>query len=472
MIEDAILAGIIYDEDYSRKVLPHLKESYFRDEGHRLTLKLITNYINKYNSRPSREALALDLTSMKGLSQQDFEATRDTLARLEKPEVEQQWLVDNSEKFCQDKALYNAIMESVNIADGESEGAARGQIPKILEEALAVSFETQIGHDYMEDVEERFHFYHNKGDKIPFSMESFNDITRGGFERKTINIFLGGTNVGKSLVMCSLAADYLMKGYNVLYITLEMAEKKIAQRIDANLLDIAMGDMLDIPKDTFMKKVERLKSRQPGRLQIKEFPTSCAHVGHFRHVLNELRTKKNFVPDVVIIDYLNICASSRVKAGSNANSYTIVKSITEELRGLFVEHNVIGITATQTNREGYDDSDVSVTSTSESFGVPMTADWMGAIVSNEQLAQLNQYLVIQLKSRYDDIQRLRKFMIGVDRAKMRIYHVKPDLYDGGDGNKGGGGPRNSPNKPKGDPPLNRHGAGEVTRKSTAEFDFS
>jgi archaellum biogenesis ATPase FlaH len=468
MIEQTLLSGVLYDEDFSRQVIPFLKEEYFRDDGQRITLKLIIQYINKYTSIPTKEALAIDLSKLMGLSQSEFDSAKTCIMNLERPDVEHDWLVDQAEVFCQDKALFGGLMEALSIADGNADGVSRGQIPKLLEEALAVSFDTSIGHDFIEDAEDRFDYYHTKGDKIKFMLESFNDCTRGGFERKTINIVLGGTNVGKSLVMCHLGADYVMGGSNVLYITMEMAEKKIAQRIDANLLDTAMDDLMELPKDAYLKKLQRVRDKQPGRLVIKEFPTASAHVGHFRHLLNELRIKKNFKPDVIIIDYLNICASSRVRSGANANSYTIVKSIAEELRGLFVEYNAVGITATQTNREGFDDSDVGLTSTSESFGVPMTADWMGAIVSNDELAALNQYLAIQLKSRYDDINRMRKFMIGVDRPKMRLFDVDSSVYSGG-GNHGGGKPKDPD---KNDRPLNTFGAADKIQKKAAEFDFN
>jgi len=472
MIEATILAGVLYDEDFSRKVMPHLKEEFFREDGHRITHKLIANFVNKYGKSPTRDALGLDLVAMKGLSQSEFDAAKDCIASLDRPDVDYEWLTDQTEAFVQDKALYNGLMESIAIADGKSEGVSRGQIPKLLEEALAVSFDSHIGHDFTDDAEDRFNYYHTKADKIPFSMESFNERTRGGFERKTLNIILGGTNVGKSLAMCSLAADYIMKGYNVLYITMEMSEKKIAQRIDANLLDTAMDELMEIPRDLFFKRLDRVKAKQPGKLVIKEFPTATAHVGHFRHLTNELRIKKGFKPDVIIIDYLNICASARIRAGANANSYTIVKSIAEELRGFFVEQNAVGITATQTNREGFEDSDLSLTSTSESFGVPMTADWMGAFVSNDELAELNQYLCIQLKSRYDDINRAKKFMVGVDRPKMRLYDVDASVYSGQSGGGKDDGPKGGkPKKDKDDPPLNKFGAGEKVRK-TAEFDFS
>lgn len=476
MIEQTILSGVVFNEDFSRQVVPFLREDYFREEGQRVVLKLILAYINKYNKSPTREALAVDLSNMEGLSQSEFEAAKKCLGDLDRPDVDQQWLVDSCETFVQDKALYNGLMEAISIADGKAEGVSRGQIPRLLEEALAISFDTSVGHDFLDDAEARFNYYHTRADKIPFMLSSFNDITRGGFERKTLNIFLGGTNVGKSLIMCHLAADYLMSGKNVLYISMEMAEQKIAQRIDANLLDVAMDALLELPRDAFMKKINRLREKQPGKLVVKEFPTASAHVGHFRHVINELRIKKNFKPDVIIIDYLNICASARVRAGANANSYTIVKSIAEELRGLFVENNAVGITATQTNREGFSDSDVGLESTSESFGVPMTADWMGAAVSNEELAALNQYLMIQLKSRYDDINRLKKFMIGVDRPKMRLFDTEATVYSGGnnsdDGDKGRPrGPNRKPKDPdKTDPPLNRHGAAEPQKKA-AEFDF-
>jgi len=476
MIEQTILSGVISDEIYSRRVMPHLKEEYFRQDGHRIAFKLAESYLNKYNKLPTRDALGLDLVNLKGLSQSEFEGAVQVIEALDKPDVDYDWLLDNTETFCQDKGLFNALTRAVDIADGNDTGVSRGEIPKLMQDALAISFDTAIGHEFVDDAEERFAYYHERGDKIPFAMESFNSRTKGGFERKTLNILLGGTNVGKSLVMCSLAADYLMKGYNVLYITMEMAEKKIAQRIDANLLDTNMDDLLELSKEQFLNKIEKVRAKQPGRLVVKEFPTSSAHVGHFRHVVNELKLKKNFVPDVIVIDYLNICASSRVKAGANANSYTIVKSIAEELRGFFVETNTVGITATQTNRDGFDNSDVDLTSTSESFGVPMTADWMGAIVSNEELVALNQYMVIQLKSRYDDINRAKKFMVGVDRPKMRLYDVDASVYAHQPEAKKDDGKKDWKGKKSEDKPLNTFGGNEPRRQTTlissANFDFS
>lgn len=477
MIEQTILSGAVYDDLYSRRVLPHLKEEYFRQDGQRITFNLLSEYVNKYNKMPTRDALALDLTNKKGLSQAEFEDAVRVIEALEKPEVDHDWLVDNTESFCQDKGLFNALTHAIDIADGNDKGVGRGEIPKLLADALGISFDTAIGHEFMDDAEARFAYYHERGDKIPFMLDSFNQRTRGGFERKTLNILLGGTNVGKSLVMCSLAADYMMKGYNVLYITLEMAEKKIAQRIDANLLDTNMDDLLELSLEAYLKKIEKVKGKAPGRLVVKEFPTASAHVGHFRHVVNELKLKKNFVPDIIFIDYLNICASSRVKAGANANSYTIVKSIAEELRGFFVETNTVGITATQTNRDGFDNSDVDLTSTSESFGVPMTADWMGAIVSNDELVAASQYMVIQLKSRYDDINRAKKFMVGVDRPKMRLYDVDTSIYaHKPDEKKDAGGKKDwkgsKPGKQAEDKPLNTFGGDKRRQTSTANFDFS
>ena len=429
MIEQNILNGVLYNEEYARCVLPFLNLTYFRDDGQRTVLGLIQNYIEKYNKTPSIEALAIDLSNKDGLSQKAFESARETLGEIKQPEVDIEWLTDQTEQFCKDRAVYNAIRDSMGILEDEKGEKSRGEIPKLLQEALAVSFDTSIGHDYLEDFEHRFDFYHRREERIPFDLQYFNKITKGGLPRKTLNIILAGTGVGKSLAMCHFAATNLMHGKNVLYITLEMAEEKIAQRIDANLLDVSVDDLESLPRDAFEKKVARVREKTMGRLVVKEFPTSSAHAGHFRHLLNELRIKKKFVPDVIYIDYLNICASSRMKMGASVNSYTYIKSIAEEFRGLAVEFNVPVVSATQTTRGGYDNSDVGLTDTSESFGLPATADIMFALIATEELNELGQLLVKQLKNRYNDLNRDTRFTVGVDRAKFRLYDVEQSAQD-------------------------------------------
>ncbi len=429
MIEQNILSGVLYNEEYARSVLPFLSLNYFRDDGQRIVLGLIQNYIEKYNKTPSVEALAIDLTNKDGLSQKAFESAKDALSAVAKPEVDMEWLKDQTEQFCKDRAIYNAIRDSMSILEDKDGTQARGNIPKLLQDALGVSFDTSVGHDYLDDFEHRFDFYHRREERIPFDLEYMNKITKGGLPRKTLNIILAGTGVGKSLAMCHFAATNLMHGKNVLYITLEMAEEKIAQRIDANLLDVTVDELEELPRDAFEKKIERVRAKTMGRLVVKEFPTSAAHAGHFRHLLNELRIKKKFVPDVIYIDYLNICASSRMKMGASVNSYTYIKSIAEEFRGLAVEFNVPVVSATQTTRGGYDNSDVGLTDTSESFGLPATADIMFALVATEELNALGQLMVKQLKNRYGDLSHNTRFTVGVDRSKFRLYDVEQSAQE-------------------------------------------
>ena len=425
MIEEKILSALVQDQTYMRKVLPFLKAEYFREEGEKVFLKIYQEYVNKYNKPPSLTAMAVELNGMGNLTQAQFEQTRDLIVNAAKDpaDVDYSWLLDKTEEFCQDRALYNAIMDSIKLVDSPDAKVSKGNIPKMLQDALAVSFDTKLGHEFIEDAERRFDFYHAIEERVAFSIDILNEVTGGGVPRKTLNVILAGTNVGKSLAMCSMAADNLVQGKNVLYITMEMAEERIMQRIDANLLDVTMDDLMALPRDAYMKKIARVRDKTVGKLFVKEFPTAGAHAGHFRHLLHELKTKKNFVPDVIYIDYLNICASQRIRANSNANSYTIVKSIAEELRGLAIEFNVPIWTATQTNRTGFSNSDPDLTDTSESFGLPMTADFFIALVTNEQLAAANQFMVIQLKSRYGDANRKKRFLIGVDRAKMRLFNL-------------------------------------------------
>jgi replicative DNA helicase len=435
MIEQLILSNLALNEEYARKILPFVKEEYFSDNSQRVVYKLIKEYIDEYNRNPTREALIIDLGSKDGLNTATFEAAQKLISALDTESHDMPWLIDKTERFCQDKAIYNAIMASIKIMENKNENHSRGAIPQLLSDALGVSFDSNIGHDFLEDFDSRFDFYHRKEERIPFRLSLFNLITKNGLPRKTLNVILAGTGVGKSLAMCSFAADNLLDGKNVLYITMEMSEEKIAERIDANLLDVDIQLIENLPRDVYDKKVAKVKNKTVGKMIIKEFPTASAHAGHFRHLLNELRLKKNFVPDMIYIDYLNICASSRIKQGGSVNSYTYIKSIAEELRGLAVEFDVPVVTATQTTRGGYENTDVSLTDTSESFGLPATADLMFAIITSEQLEQLGQLMIKQLKNRYNDPSSNRRFVIGVERSKMRLYDVEQSAQTLNDADK-------------------------------------
>ena len=434
-IERIIFNGLVYNEEYGRKVIPFLKEEYFADYNDKVIFRIIDAYVKKYNSFPSKEALAIDLTNESNVSEDSFNKCKTIVQEIEKDENSKlDWLLDQTEKWCQEKALYNAIMKSIQVMDDKTGKHSKGSIPQILTDALGVSFDTHIGHDFIEDAESRFEFYHTVESRIPFDLEYFNKSTQGGLPKKTLNIALAGTGVGKSLFMCHCAAANMVAGLNVLYITMEMAEERIAERIDANLLDVTIDELKLIPKDSYDKKMARVKSKTTGKLVIKEYPTACAGSANFRHLLNELKIKKNFMPDIIYIDYLNICLSSRIKNGANVNSYTLVKAIAEELRGLAVEFDVPIVSATQTTRSGYSSSDVGLEDTSESFGLPATADFMFALISTEELQDLGQIMVKQLKNRYSDPGINRRFVVGVDRSKMRLYNVEQsaqeDLLDG------------------------------------------
>ena len=435
MIERQILARLIHDEDFLRKTLPFLKPDYFNSRVDKAVYNLIDNFVKQYNSLPSKTALVVDSDSTVGYNQDEYDEIVACINDLKEDTTDQQWLLDQTEKFCQDRAIYNAIMSSIQILDGRDTNNAKGNIPQILSDALAVSFDTNIGHDFLEDFAARYDFYHKKEHRIPFDLEYFNRITKGGLPNKTLNVALAGTGVGKSLFMCHCAAANLSAGHNVLYITLEMSEEKIAERIDANLLNVQVDELTVLPKEAYEKKVNRVKEKTAGKLIIKEYPTASAGANHFRHLLNELRLKRSFAPDIIYIDYLNICVSSRLKHGSNVNSYTYIKSIAEELRGLAVEFVVPIMTATQTTRSGYSNTDVGLEDTSESFGLPATADLMFALISTEELQDLGQIMVKQLKNRYSDPSTHRKFVIGVDRPKMKLYdveqHAQEDIIDDG-----------------------------------------
>ena len=428
-IERVIFNNLVFNEEYGRKVLPFLNDNYFSDYSEKVVFEVINEYFLKYNAPPSMESLAIDLSN-KSLNEQTFKVCKEILSDIKQEETDLGWLVDQTEKFCQEKAVYNAIMSSIQILDDRTGKTSKGAIPQILSDALAVSFDTNIGHDFLEDSDGRYEFYHQKEVKIPFDLEYFNKITKGGLPKKTLNIALAGTGVGKSLFMCHCAASNLTEGKNVLYITLEMAEERIAERIDANLLDCNLDDLKVLPKEIYDKKIAKVKRKTDGKLIIKEYPTACAGSANFRHLLNELKLKKKFYPDIIYIDYLNICMSSRIKNGANVNSYTLIKAIAEELRGLAVEFNVPIVSATQTTRSGYSSSDVGLEDTSESFGLPATADFMFALIKqSDEMADLNQIMVKQLKNRYGDIGFNSKFVIGVDRSKMRLYDVEPEAQN-------------------------------------------
>ena len=425
-LEHSILKNLIYNEEYTRKVMPFIQPEYFSDNTEKIVFGEIKEFVEKYKNLPTHEALVINFTESKTLTEEQVRGSIEILNQLHKNKdepTEQQWLTEQTEKFCQDKAIYNAIMDAVQILDSKT-NKAKGEIPKILSDALGVSFDRNVGHDYISDYESRYDFYHRKEERIPFDLDFFNKITKGGLPNKTLNIALAGTGVGKSLFMCHVAAGCISQGYDVLYITMEMAEEKIAERIDANLLNIRLDDLHIISKDEYTKKFQSLQNKTHGRLIIKEYPTASAGSMHFRSLLNELQLKKSFRPKIIFIDYLNICCSSRLKPGSNVNSYTYIKAIAEELRGLAVEFNVPIVSATQTTRSGYSNSDVDLTDTSESFGLPATADFMFALINTEELEQLNQIMVKQLKNRYNDPSSNKKFVIGVDRAKMKLYDVE------------------------------------------------
>jgi len=427
-IENLILSHLIFDERYIRDVLPYIDDAYFSRE-YRIVLNQIRDYFHEYNNAPSTSALRIELND-KNLNQTDYEQCNEIIDNIgEQYEIEYDWLLEKTEKFCQDKAIYNAIMESIQVIDGSSK-KDKGSIPEILQDALSVSFDTNIGHDFLEDYEDRYDFYHRVVERLPFDIDYMNKITRGGIPRKTLNIILAGTGVGKTLMMCHFAASNLMQGKNVLYITLEMAEERIAERIDANLMNVTLEDLETLPKESYAKKLERVKGKTSGKLVIKEYPTASVGSGHFRHLLNELKTKKKFIPDIIYIDYLNLCVSTRVKMGSNVNTYSYIKSIAEELRGLAVEYNLPIFSATQTNRTGYTNSDVGLEDTSESFGLPATADFMIAAISTEELENLGQLMIKQLKNRYGDPATHRRFVVGVDRSRMKLYDVEQSAQDG------------------------------------------
>jgi replicative DNA helicase len=429
-VEFLILRNLLHNEDYVRKVIPFLKSEYFEDTNQRIVFEEILSFIQEYNQPATKEVLCIEVEKRKDINDTSFTEIVHLIQNLDDVPIEFGWLVDTTEKWCRDRAIYIALMESIHIADGKDEKKNRDSIPSILSDALAVSFDTHIGHDYLIDYEQRYESYHKKEEKIEFDLEYFNKITKGGLPNKTLNIALAGTGVGKSLFMCHVAASVLLQGRNVLYITLEMAEERIAERIDANLLNVPIQDIAELPKQMFENKVTNLAKKTQGSLIIKEYPTASAHAGHFKSLLNELALKKSFRPDIIFIDYLNICSSSRYRGNANINSYTFVKAIAEELRGLAVEFNVPIVSATQTTRSGFSNNDVDLTDTSESFGLPATADLMFALISTEELEELGQILVKQLKNRYNDPTIHKRFVIGIDRAKMRLYDCDQAAQNG------------------------------------------
>ena len=434
-IEVLILRNLLYNEEYLRKVIPFIKSDYFEDSNQKVVYEEISNYVNQYNSLSTKEVLCIEAEKRTDINDTSFKEVTKLISYLEDEPTDYDWLIDTTEKWCRDRAIYLALMESIALADGSDEQKGRDAIPGILSDALAVSFDSNIGHDYLNDYEERFKFYTQKEDRISFDLEYFNRITQGGLVNKSLNVALAGTGVGKSLFMCHVASSVLLQGSNVLYITLEMAEEKIAERIDANLLNVPIQEISKLPKVMFENKVTSLANKTQGTLIIKEYPTASAHSGHFKSLLNELALKKSFRPDIIFIDYLNICASSRYRGNSTVNSYSYIKAIAEELRGLAVEANVPIVSATQTTRSGYGSSDVELTDTSESFGLPATADLMFALISTEELESLGQILVKQLKNRYNDLNMNKRFVVGIDRAKMRLYDceqtAQEDILDNG-----------------------------------------
>ena len=432
-LEKTILKNLIYNDEYARKVLPFIRSDYFSDQVEKNVFKEIAEFVSKYKTPPTHEALVINFTESKSLTEPEVKsaiALLNDIHEVRNEPSDAAWLTDETEKFCQDKAIYNAIMESVGILDDKQKTKAKGEIPKLLSDALAVSFDNSVGHDYLNDYDARYDFYHRVEARIRLDLDLFNKITKGGFPIKTLNIALAGTGVGKSLFMCHCAASSISQGHNGLYITMEMAEEKIAERIDANLLNIDLNELQTISREDYARKFDVLKNKTQGKLIIKEYPTASAHAGHFRALLNELKLKKNFTPDIIFVDYLNICCSSRIKMGASVNSYAYIKSIAEELRGLAVEFGVPVVTATQTTRSGFSNTDVGLEDTSESFGLPATADFMFALISNEELEQLGQIMVKQLKNRYGDPNLYKRFVVGVDRAKMRLFDTEESAQQG------------------------------------------
>ena len=427
-IENTIIKNLIQNETYTRKVIPFIKSEYFTESSEKLVFEEISNYFDKYTKSPTVEALLINLDNVTSKGDAIVKSSKELIGNIQKDDTPLDWLIDETEKWCKDRAIYIAVMDSIEVLDEKSKRST-GEIPDLLKDALSVSFDTHIGHDQLEDAEERFEFYNTEEEKMPFDLEYFNKITKGGLPNKTLNICLAGTGVGKSLFMCHMASNCLLMGKNVLYITMEMSEERIAERIDANTMNVPMKELPDVSKKDYDKKIQRIKNKTKGKLIVKEYPTAAAHVGHFRHLLQELNIKKDFRPDIIFIDYLNICASHRIRPGSGANSYTLVKSIAEELRGLAVEYDVPMVSATQTTRSGYGSTDIGLEDTSESFGLPATADLMFALITSDELEDLDQLVVKQLKNRYNDPTIFKRFVIGIDRSRMKLYDVEQEAQE-------------------------------------------
>ena len=427
-IENTIIKNLIQNDTYTRKVIPFIKSEYFTESSEKLIFEEISNYFDKYTKSPTVEALLINLDNVTSKGDAIVKSSKQLVENIKADDTPLDWLIDETEKWCKDRAIYIAVMDSIEVLDEKSKRST-GEIPDLLKDALSVSFDTHIGHDQLEDADERFEFYNTEEEKMPFDLEYFNKITKGGLPNKTLNICLAGTGVGKSLFMCHMASNCLLMGKNVLYITMEMSEERIAERIDANTMNVPMKELPDVSKKEYDKKIQRIKNKTKGKLIVKEYPTAAAHVGHFRHLLQELNIKKDFRPDIIFIDYLNICASHRIRPGSGANSYKLVKSIEEQLRGLAVEHDVPMVSATQTTRSGYGSTDIGLEDTSESFGLPATADLMFALITSDELEDLDQLVVKQLKNRYNDPTIFKRFVIGVDRSRMKLYDVEQEAQE-------------------------------------------
>lgn len=425
MIENTVVSNLVYNEDYFRKVYPYIKKDYFEDGNLQKIFDAYSEYVEEYREPPSVEVLKLVIDKRKDLNEDSY---KNVMASLDQLKVDEQtdfdWLVSETEKFCQDRDLFNAIRKAILVVDGTESTLGKDALPGLLQDSLSISFDTSVGHDFLEDYEARYDFYHKKEERIPFDIDLLNKITKGGLPRKSMTVLLATTGGGKSLVKCHMAANALLAGKNVLYITMEMAEERISERIDANLLDVTIDEVSEMPRDIYNKRLERIKGKSTGKLVVKEYPTGSAHVGHFRHLLTELRMKRNFKPDIIMIDYLNICASARVKGAAAANSYTLVKSIAEEVRGLAMEYNCSVVTSSQFNRDGYGNSDVDLTNTSESMGITHTADCILGLISSEELDNLGQLMIKQLKNRWGDLSYYRRFVVGIDRAKMQLYNLE------------------------------------------------
>jgi archaellum biogenesis ATPase FlaH len=425
MLEKTILSNLIYNEEFCRKVFPYIKEEYFDDPSSKKIFSTFHEYVSEYKSPPSIEALKITIDARKDLNEQSFKDINIHIDDLKiDKDTNQEWLVKETEKFCQDKDLYNSIRRAILILDGQDKQYDKGSIPQLLSDSLGISFDTNIGHDFLEDFDSRYEFYHRKEERLPFDIEIMNKITKGGLPNKSLTCYLAETGAGKTLVMCHQAAASLMFGKNVLYITMEMAEERIAERIDANLLDVALDDLREMPLETYQKKIKRIKDKTPGKLIIKEYPTGSANAGHVRYLLNDMKLKLDFVPDIIFIDYLNLCTSFRLKGAAAANSYTIIKSIAEEIRGLAMEFDIPIVTATQANRSGFGNSDLDLTNTSESIGLPATVDAMFALISSEELESMGQLMIKQLKNRWGDISYYKRFVVGIDRSKMKLYNLE------------------------------------------------